>query len=80
MVYGWEYLLACAVLEQAEKDALQKKDGYHRRDARNFLCGIGSERREWLDFWATLAEKRTEAIIDENRKKWRPELCKNNSR
>lgn len=71
-----EYLLAKAVLEQAEDDAANLKDGYHKRDAINFLCGIGKKRREWLENWATLARKNPQAIIDENRKKWRPELCK----
>ena len=73
---GGEQELALAVLMQAEKDANIGRNCYYQLTARNFLCGVNKEWKESLDFWCSLARKRTEYILDSSRRKWRPDLLK----
>ena len=72
--------LAAAVIFQAEKDANLWKDNYHRQTARNFLCGSSAKWLESLEFWCTLAQIKPNVVLESSRRKWRPDLCKNNSR
>ena len=73
--YG-EQELGFRVIEQAWKDANMPKDCYDRVKARCFLCGFPKIWRAPLFYWAALAGLNPYYIMEESRKKWRPELLK----
>lgn len=73
--YG-EQELGFRVIEQAWKDANMPKDCYDRVKARCFLTGYPPEWKGSLFYWAALAELNPYYIMEESRKKWRPELLR----
>lgn len=77
--YG-EQELAFRVIERAWEDANMPKYSYDRTKARCFLTGYPNEWKGSLLFWCELAELNPHYIMNNARKKWRPELLKENGR